>query len=376
MQAHLLAIQEQGFQTTHPILGSGAETWAGSQVRSRIGDRQNRDRARAIPAFPRFTEEPVRAPGIFLGTEVDAEATRPNRTMHGRPPTIGRQLSSADKVFPHKVKRVLEAGMLEYIPLDLLTDDACRRAAREPPGPESAFVISNGKLRLPNASFDVSKENKLSFDEWVSAGANLVAAMRKHLRAEGDQGAGGPIALEIVDSFEGHFKYLKNLPDAKIQFEVVFDYDRRLRSLFVLDSHTFRMDDFHSHVWQECLNQQHATRVAHLDNRLAQMESFLPKQKGKDSANSNSFLQQQNSGYIHRTTKCIACGASDHKLIACRRDAKFLRKDGRVWKTPAGASVCFGFNSFSSCSRGTSCTHAHVCSLCGSPAHGAQTCSA
>lgn len=373
LQTHLLAIQEQGFQTTRPAHGSGAESWDRSLVRSRAGDRQTRNRDPTMPAFPRFNEDPIRALGIFLGAEADSEATRPNRTMHGRPPTIGRQLSSADKVFPHKVKRVLEAGMLEYIPLDLLTDDACRRAAREPPAPESAFVISNGKLRLPNASFNVLKESKLSFDEWVGAGANLVAAMRKHLRAEGDQGVGGPFALEIADSFEGHFKYLKNLPDAKVQFEVVFDYNRRLRSLFVLDSHTFRMDDFHSHVWQECLNQQHAARVAHLDTRLAQMESFLPRQKDKDVTSNNSF---PGSGSTHRTTKCIACGASDHKLIACRRDATFLRKDGRVWKTPAGASVCFGFNSFASCSRGTACTHVHVCSLCGSSAHGAQACAA
>ncbi|KAG6875774.1 hypothetical protein C0992_002439 [Termitomyces sp. T32_za158] len=98
-----------------------------------------------------------RAPGILLqdspgGSQSDA-THRPARVFHGLPPEVGRMLSAADKL-----------------------------AAHEPPPPESAFVISNGKLRLPVASFDTLKEDKLSFDEWCGASDNLVEAMRKHLR--------------------------------------------------------------------------------------------------------------------------------------------------------------------------------------------------
>ena len=102
-------------------------------------------------------------------------------TLHGLPLRVGCQLSVMDKVFPQKVCRCLEGGMLEYIPLDLLTDGACRKVAREPPAPESAFVISNGKLWLPNMMFDTLKEGRLSFEEWCQAGENLVDAMQKHL---------------------------------------------------------------------------------------------------------------------------------------------------------------------------------------------------
>lgn len=221
LQAHLQAIQARGFEATPPIAPS-------IQQASRSRNRHRGHTQSDTQTFPQRQDVARRAPGVFLGGEAEEDPARPNRTMHGRPPTLGRQLSSADKAFPHKVRRALESGMLEYIPLDLLMDDACRHAAREPPMPESAFVISNGKLRLPNASFDVSKESKLSFDEWVGAGANLVVAMHKHLCADGDRGAGGPIALKIADLFEGHFKYLKNLPDARVQFDIVFDYDRRL----------------------------------------------------------------------------------------------------------------------------------------------------
>lgn len=78
------------------------------------------------------------APGLLLQDEFHGEAVpdladRPCCTFHGLPPDVGRMLSAADKVFPQKVIQVLESGMLEYIPLNLLTDDACHQAAHEPP---------------------------------------------------------------------------------------------------------------------------------------------------------------------------------------------------------------------------------------------------
>lgn len=65
------------------------------------------------------------APGIFLGDSAEARVPPPAYTMHGCPPAVGQQLSAANKVFPYKVKQALEAGMLEYILLDLLTDESC-----------------------------------------------------------------------------------------------------------------------------------------------------------------------------------------------------------------------------------------------------------
>ncbi|KAG6886621.1 hypothetical protein C0992_003150 [Termitomyces sp. T32_za158] len=221
------------------------------------------------------------APGVLLqagNLEVQGDSMqRPARVFHGLPPEVGRLLSAADKVFPHKVIRALEGGMLEYIPLNLLTDEACRAAAHEPPPAESAFVIANGKLRLPVTSFDTSKEDKLSFDEWGAATDNLVDAMHKHLRAGEDAGSGGHVANVIADSFARHFKYLKNMNNARLLFPVILHYDRRLRGIFIRESHTFRMDTFQNDIWHECLSDLHTSRVDTLNNRLVEMESFLAK---------------------------------------------------------------------------------------------------
>ena len=94
--------------------------------------------------------------------------------------------------------------MLEYVPVDLLRDGACHKAAREPPTPESAFAISNGKLQLLNTTFDTLKEWKLSFDDWCKASKNLVDTMCKHLRAGDNPCPGGDITQAIVNSFHGH----------------------------------------------------------------------------------------------------------------------------------------------------------------------------
>ena len=85
------------------------------------------------------------------------------------------------------------------------------------------------------------------------------------------------IIQAIVNSFHGHFKHLWGLSNACIQFDVIFDNDRCLHALFVTDSHRVQIDEFHSHIWQECLNFQHTLRVAQFDSQIASMESFLPR---------------------------------------------------------------------------------------------------
>ncbi|KAG6882492.1 hypothetical protein C0992_011526, partial [Termitomyces sp. T32_za158] len=89
-----------------------------------------------------------RAPGVLIQdvggeTSIDG-SSRQARVFHGLPPEVGRLLSAADKVFPQKVIRVLENGFFEYIPLNLLTDEACRLAAHEPPPPDSSYLFAGG----------------------------------------------------------------------------------------------------------------------------------------------------------------------------------------------------------------------------------------
>ncbi|KAG6897693.1 hypothetical protein C0992_012162 [Termitomyces sp. T32_za158] len=173
-----------------------------------LGSQSQHELAPLAPCAPR-------GPGIFLGEELDSstvpgESFLPQRALC----PASCQLLAADKVFPQKVQCSLKNGMLKYIPLDLLTDEACRIAAHEPPAPELAFVIANGKLHLPNTTFDSSREGKLSFDDWSGASNNLVKAMQKHLRADSDGASGGPVAQEIANSFAGHFRHLKALPNS------------------------------------------------------------------------------------------------------------------------------------------------------------------
>ena len=84
------------------------------------------------------------------------------------------------------------------------------------PVPESAFVIVNRKLWLPNTSFDTLKEIKLTYNEWCKASANIVDAMQRHLQAGDDLVLGGQVAQAIADCFQGHFKYLRSLPNCAI----------------------------------------------------------------------------------------------------------------------------------------------------------------
>lgn len=99
--------------------------------------------------------------------------------------------------------------------------------------------------------------------------------MRKHLRAGDEAHSGGHVTNVIADSFARHFKYLKNMNNARVLFPVIQHYDRRLRGLFIRKSHTFRMDTFQTDIWHKCLSDLHSSWVETLNVRLAEMESFL-----------------------------------------------------------------------------------------------------
>ncbi|KAG6872070.1 hypothetical protein C0992_009907 [Termitomyces sp. T32_za158] len=198
--------------------------------------------------------------------------------------------------------------------------------------------------------------------------------MRVHLRAGDELRSGGHVANVIADSFARHFKFLKNMNNARALFPVVLHYDRRLRGLFIRESHTFRMDTFQSDIWHECLSDLHTSRVDTLNSKLADLESFLTR--ARSSAPSKRNDSSAGTSSQHQRTRCLSCGGTDHRIASCRATPKFLRRDGRLWKTPEGSSICFAFNSFSLCPRRTDCKYAHICSLCGASAHGAQSCTA
>ena len=209
-------------------------------------------------------------------------AQEPVRTCHGQPPAVGCMLLSADKVFPYKVVHMLEGGMLEYIPLDVLTNNACCLAMQEHVPSKQSLVVNRGKLKMHGATFN-TKEAKLSFEEWLCTTDNLVDAMHKHLCAGDDPYPKEEIAGEITDSFAAHFHHLKNLLNAQLQFNAILDYDHHLHALFLHKSHSFWMDVWHSDIFQECLADVHTAKVQALDKGLADLTSFLAKGAGNPS---------------------------------------------------------------------------------------------
>lgn len=134
LQEHLLAIQTCGFSVDPPVFPNRGHPVSQAHSLPRAGS----DRFSAWPADvgdhlapPSLHQNDLQArtPGIFLGEATETKVPHSAHTMHGWLPVVGHQLSAADRVFPHKVKHALEAGMLEYISLDLLTNEACCCAA-------------------------------------------------------------------------------------------------------------------------------------------------------------------------------------------------------------------------------------------------------
>ncbi|KAF8074780.1 hypothetical protein FPV67DRAFT_1409295 [Lyophyllum atratum] len=306
----------------------------------------------------------------------------PALTLHGLPPRVGILLCADETVIPIKVVKILRAGFREYIPLDSLTDAACTRAATEPVQPDTGFSIgATGDLRLRTSHLDAKNESRISLIDWCQAGATLVRAMRAHLLAAGDDIHGGPNAKIITATFERHFEILRLRRDFQSQFDVALEYDMHLRRAWVLDSSQFRMDVFHTDIWDHLLRNKQGTMLDLLRSRLDASSSGSFRNGGRaasETANAprpNRAAQGATGGQPR--IRCMFCSSYDHKYPVCKENGRYLHKDAAgIWRSPTGATYCINHNGPRACSRGEACLHVHACSLCGDGRHAAQACPA
>ncbi|KAG6851989.1 hypothetical protein C0991_004382, partial [Blastosporella zonata] len=80
----------------------------------------------------------------------------------GVPPSMEVVLSALCFAFPPWLICIIREGLLCYIPLDLLTNSACRKVAKAPPSRETSLIFMAGKMEVSSPDLDISKELSLS----------------------------------------------------------------------------------------------------------------------------------------------------------------------------------------------------------------------
>ncbi|KIL71302.1 hypothetical protein M378DRAFT_174648 [Amanita muscaria Koide BX008] len=162
-------------------------------------------------------------------------------------------------IVPRKVISALEQGMLQYIPLHILTVRACREAARTAEMDKQwkhSLQLEGGTISLKPASFDASGERKLRPLEWVDAVGRYVSLLRKHLWAGGDDAPGGQNAQILADQWESHFRLIQAQSHFEERFAVYLEYDIRIRQLWVLNPNTIRPGMWHAALYDSIVQDE------------------------------------------------------------------------------------------------------------------------
>lgn len=294
-------------------------------------------------------------------------------------------------IVPRKVVAALEQGMLQYIPLHILTVKACREAARTAEMDKQwkhSLQLEGGTISLKPASFDSSGEKKLRPLEWVDAAGRYIALLRKHLWAGGDDAPGGRNAQTLADQWESHFRLIQAQSHFEERFSVYLEYDIRIRQLWVLNPNTIWPGSWHNALFDSIVRDEIFTCIwpggSSAQSAGGTTQSFRRNTTTPYSSASSS-TSSATSGSTPRTgdgdkrpsARCMYCGSRSHAYRQCTGGgkSKIIRDDTGIWCDAEGRTYCIGFNGPRPCKCKEACTHIHACSLCLQADHGAQSCS-
>lgn len=313
-------------------------------------------------------------------------------------------------ILPRKIIACLEGGMQKYIPLSLLTSQACRDASRTAAMDKEAkqsLSLEDGDLRMAPAAFDATGEDQISLQDWIDASARFVKALSRHLLAGSDTYIGGPDAQKLAREWEEHFRIIRDRHNFTQRFVWYRAYDIAVRRVWhgQLSSqerhdleltqvgHIIRPDEWHEELFKQIIEDEFYQRI--YTNLLPSVPpavlgssssaSATRSYSAATSSNSSSRYsrhqaeterQRKTSASVERPVRCMYCGKRDHRFKRCpgtpglpiQRDAK------NRWADKDGNTYCIAFNGPIPCSHKDACQYLHSCSLCLSRDHGAQLC--
>ncbi|KAF5384772.1 hypothetical protein D9615_001263 [Tricholomella constricta] len=222
--------------------------------------------------------------------------------------THDMEVNPFDVITPDRVIRILRGKWRDYIPMDALTDEACRDAAFAPSraSDASVSVSADGELQLKTTLISTVNEYKITPAQWRQASLNFVSALRIHLRAPGEAHPGGPLALQIAGYFEAHFTRIAQRPDFEHNFSTYLQYDIYLRrqwhSKFVAGLPVPRIQDFHQTAF---FRFNEVSSRARLDAATAQLSAATAAASAlvaSASANNSKSFRDRNSNTESRSS--------------------------------------------------------------------------
>jgi hypothetical protein len=161
------------------------------------------------------------------------------------------QLDPNEIVVPARIIHILCAGWTDHIPLDTITNCACRlEASSTTCNTDNGLTMgSDGCIVTKASPIDHSKEDRIEISDWYQASHNLVFAIANFLWAFDDPAPGRPNVRKISTIFNHHFFLLQGRTDFKTLFPVYQEYDITVRRKYLHSSSCFNLSVFQHNLY-------------------------------------------------------------------------------------------------------------------------------
>lgn len=252
---------------------------------------------------------------------------------------------------PQAVIRILARGWHQYIPLNYLSDEACRSAMHAPPIDTETHTIVDGKLRSSSQGLDGSREHLMAKESWREAQSRFVRMIRVYCSL--------PNREALATAWATHFRLVEQHPRFSMEFSALLLYDIRCRQAHHLQA--FDPSMWQDALWRDVLDERL------LSHPVLRQAPTIPLRTTSDwSQRSYPAARARSRSASPRRAPlnpCVVCGREGHRIAICQPRKSFLVRQGRTWVLPDGKQVCYAWNSTKSGCPG--CDRMHVCTLCG-----------
>ena len=256
------------------------------------------------------------------------------------------------------------------------------------------FDQSSGKILTSVKSLSPKGELELTFDEWIQAWHRLLILIKRYLPHE-------------YNNWHSHYSSILNNSTRAMRWLLWLTYDTEVRRRSVSESIDPSVHQLL--IWNELEPSYIAKMVKeemskssvsmpensrnYTNNFRAQTNSYQSYRDSPDNGYSfrnqktgnNSFRAGFRQDQNFRQLKCIFCGdcsKSHSSGSRCDRNTLINGNPCHLFKNSAsetrrdkkGKNYCYSWNGLRGCQYSNCTRGEHLCSLCGSQAHNAQSC--
>jgi hypothetical protein len=319
---------------------------------------------------------PHNTPVLINSSPLDNHTVIRRKHMLHRPDLAHNELlDGAHVVIPPVIENIMAKAWTQHFSLaflhpEFLCSPDAARFAKISLGITAGSKSSDQLLEASTGGTCIKLEQDMGQEEWLNSWEHLMPLIKKHLP-------------EACEAWTKHWCMIYSHHNCQTHWNRLMLYCIKIRQSATQVN--FNPGKWQSQVYEEITEQdrddaarRRAMPPRTLPSSSAPTASFTPL----SSAPSNSTPKKPKlAREVNPSEQCFCCGYKGHYVKECVASKQhncssiITRRSGNKWLLD-GASFCYSFNTLKGCAKSPCPNPPHLCSLCRSPDHSTQACSA